>query len=386
MIIVILGEFTLSLLFFLLKTCNYITILRTFYTNIIWNFPIISLTWLIRYQYINYLSALDIQIHGYNHCMPKFTCLKFLFIITILPTPTAVFSETLEQICQKYREVPEKVISPEEAQIENQKNEFSNGLLWKIVTPTGQSNYLFGTIHSQDRAVSQFPPHVRLALAQSQPFIIESVLTDESNKVFFDSVFFKDGQLLSDLIKAPIYQYLEKTLPDYGVPIEKIPNLKPWAAFTLIGRPKPVNAATLDMLLIETARSLNKTIISLENMKELIEPMENLNADDQIIILNDTVCNHRQIIQDSWELVQLYLERNLAGMMAFNNQTHFDEDVFDRYIQKILYSRNEKMLERIIPYLNMGSAFIAVGSLHLAGEKGLLKTLKKKNYNITRIY
>jgi uncharacterized protein YbaP (TraB family) len=278
------------------------------------------------------------------------------------------------------------VIAPDENQNENGNDEFSSGLLWKIESPAGQSNYLFGTIHSQDRAVSQFPPYVRLALAKSQPFIIESVLTEESNKVFFDSIYLPDNEKLSSLIEAPIYQYLGEVLPDYGVPVEKIPNLKPWAAFTLMGKPKPVNAKTLDMVLIETARSLNKTIISLENMKELIEPMEKLSLDDQIIILNDTVCNHGQIIQDSWELVQLYLARDLAGIMAFSNQPHFDEDIYDRYIQGILYDRNERMLERIIPYLDIGSAFIVVGALHLAGGKGLLHLLKNKNYKITRVY
>ncbi len=216
--------------------------------------------------------------------MPTFTHLKPLLIFTLITVSTAVCSETLEQICQEYRQDPVELISPAENQKESQGDEFSSGLLWKIETPAGQSNYLFGTMHSQDRAVSRFPPDVRLALAQSQPFIIESVLTEESNKVFFDSIFFKDGELLSDMISPPIYHYLQEVLPDYGVPVEKIPNLKPWAAFTLMGRPKPVNAKTLDMVLIDTARSLNKTIISLENMKELIEPMQNLSPDDQVLL------------------------------------------------------------------------------------------------------
>lgn len=326
--------------------------------------------------------------------MSKFTTLNPLFTSTLLLISTSVYSETLDQICHEYRQESREAIVADENlnegrtddQSDDHNGEFSSGLLWKIEKQTGQSNYLFGTMHSQDRAVSQFPPHVRLALAQSQPFIIESVLTEESNKVFFDSIFSPDNEKLSDLIEAPIYHYLEETLPDYGVPLEKIPNLKPWAAFTLIGRPKPVNAATLDMVLIQTARSLNKTIIGLETMKELIEPMEKLNISDQIVILNDTVCNHKQIIQDSWELMQLYLARDLAAMMEFNNQPHYDEDVFNRYIQVILYDRNERMLERIIPYLDNGHAFIAVGALHLAGDKGLLQILKEKNYTITRVY
>ncbi len=318
--------------------------------------------------------------------------LKLLIAFALLLKATSVFPASLEEICSEYRQDLEEIIKPETGHHQEPHDEFSTGLLWKIETDQdkqpGEPNYLFGIIHSQDRAVTQFPPGVRLALAQSHSLIIESILNEESNKIFLDSIFFpeKEKQKLSDLIEAPIYQYLEETLPDYGVPLEKLPKLKPWAAFTLMGRPKPVNAATLDMVLIQTARSLNKPIISLESMEELLEPMENLSINDQIIILNDTVCNHKQIIRDSWELVQLYLARDLAGMMAFSDQPHFDEDVFNRYRQGILYKRNKKMLEKIILHINKGSAFIAVGALHLAGDKGLLKMLKKKNYIITRIY
>ncbi|MFT5426322.1 MAG: hypothetical protein ACI9ZT_001263 [Gammaproteobacteria bacterium] len=318
--------------------------------------------------------------------MPKSTYLLTFFIMTLLSVPAFANSETLSQICHEYRQEPAVIITPKKNQNSEQNDEFSTGLLWKIVTQAGKTSYLFGTMHSQDQLVTKFPPKVRLALAQSQPFVIENVLTEESNKVFFDSAFSSSNEKLSDVIAAPIYQYLQDVLPDYGVPVEKIPYLKPWAAFTLIGRPKPVNAATLDMVLIETARSLNKDIISLETMEELIEPIENLSADDQIVILNDTVCNHEQVIRDSWELLQLYLAGNLSGMMEFNNQPHYDEDIFNRYIQGILYDRSERMLERITPYLEGGSAFIAVGALHLAGEKGLLQALEEKNYKITRIY
>lgn len=317
--------------------------------------------------------------------------LKLLIAFTLLLKVTSAYPASLEELCNEYRQDREDKITQKAGHNKEQHDEFSTGLLWKIGTDTGKSNYLFGTMHSQDRAVTQFPPGVRLALAQSHFLIIESIINDESNKIFLDSIFFpekeeQDKQKLSDLIEAPIYQYLEETLPDYGVPLEKLPKLKPWAAFTLMGRPKPVNAATLDMVLIQTARSLNKPIISLETMEELLEPMENLSINDQITILNDTVCNHKQIIRNSWELVQLYLARDLAGMMAFSDQPHFDEGVFNRYIQGILYKRNERMLERIIPYLNDGSAFIAVGALHLAGENGLLRVLKNKNYHVTRVY
>ena len=323
--------------------------------------------------------------------MKAYSYLELLVAFTLLLKATSAYPASLEEICSEYRQDHKEIITTETGHHKEQHDEFSTGLLWKIETDTGESNYLFGTMHSQDRTITQFPPDVQLALSQSHFLIIESIFNEESNKIFLNSIFSieekeQDKQKLPDLIEAPIYQYLEETLPDYGVPLEKLPNLKPWAAFTLMGKPKPVNAATLDMVLIQTARSLNKSIIGLETMEELLEPMENLSINDQIIILNDTVCNHKQIVRDSWELAQLYLARDLAGMMAFSDQPHFDEGVFNRYIQAILYKRNERMLERVIPHIKKGSAFIAVGALHLIGDKGLLRMLKKKSYIITRIY
>ena len=38
------------------------------------------------------------------------------------------------------------------------------GLLWKLEAPDGKTSYLFGTMHSDDRRVTDFPPSVMKAL------------------------------------------------------------------------------------------------------------------------------------------------------------------------------------------------------------------------------
>jgi uncharacterized protein YbaP (TraB family) len=57
--------------------------------------------------------------------------------------------------------------------------------------------------------------------------------------------------------------------------------------------------------------------------------------------------------------------------------------VFD---QRLLYDRNPRMVERMQPQLQAGSAFIAVGALHLYGDKGLLRLLERAGYRVTRVY
>ena len=80
------------------------------------------------------------------------------------------------------------------------------------------------------------------------------------------------------------------------------------------------------------------------------------------------------------------MNRDLAGLVAFNKQAHHDEAVFDRFMQRILYDRNIRMLERVEMAFNRGNAFVAVGASHLADEKGLLQNLSKKGYRVTPVY
>jgi uncharacterized protein YbaP (TraB family) len=42
--------------------------------------------------------------------------------------------------------------------------------------------------------------------------------------------------------------------------------------------------------------------------------------------------------------------------------------------------RNRRMVRRMIPYLEQGNSFIAVGALHLAGPRGILALLRKNGY------
>ena len=43
--------------------------------------------------------------------------------------------------------------------------------------------------------------------------------------------------------------------------------------------------------------------------------------------------------------------------------------------------RNRRMAQRIIPYLEQGNSFIAVGALHLAGSRGILALLRQSGYD-----
>jgi len=167
---------------------------------------------------------------------------------------------------------------------------------------------------------------------------------------------------------------------------KNIKYLKPWAAFNLIGRPKTVTAPTLESNLLKLAKQRMLHIGSLESMDEVISSLEKLSDNDQLNILRDTICNHKSIIKETKTLVDLYVQRDILGILNFNNKKYFDEDLYKRYMQLMLHDRNKKMLSKMINEFENSGIFVAVGILHLISERGILEELSNQGYKLKVIY
>jgi uncharacterized protein YbaP (TraB family) len=161
--------------------------------------------------------------------------------------------------------------------------------------------------------------------------------------------------------------------------------LKPWAVFTLLSRPPPVTGRVLDELLDAEAVRLGKPVDGLETVEELLAVLDGIPFDDQITILADTICNRSELIGQLEDLTNLYLRQDLTGMLAVNASPHQDEALFERFMERTLYERNRRMARRIRDRLPEGRVFVAVGALHLPGEKGILRILETAGYRISRI-
>lgn len=265
------------------------------------------------------------------------------------------------------------------------KLQYPSGLLWSV-RKNGLQSYLFGTLHSQDLRVTRVPPVIRLSIAQSNIVMLEVVPDNKSNEVFLEYIYADPPYHLEKLLDPSIYQQVQQSIPDYHIEVDRLDQMKPWAVFTIIGRPRPVQAPTLEGVIMNLALSSGKQITGIQTMQELLDTLDTISMDDQIEILNDTVCNLDKIISDTARLVSLYLVSDLQGIHDFKFRPHHDEAVFNRFIEKILYERNAIMLDRIMPYLQTENIFIAVGAMHLVGETGLLQNLKRQGYQLEKIY
>ena len=59
-----------------------------------------------------------------------------------------------------------------------------------------------------------------------------------------------------------------------------------------------------------------------------------------------------------------------------------DQHLAREFQRRLIVDRNQRMAERMEPWLKQGGAFIAVGALHLPGEQGLIRLLRQRGYSV----
>lgn len=116
--------------------------------------------------------------------------------------------------------------------------------------------------------------------------------------------------------------------------------------------------------------------------------MESMSLELQITMLRDAVAQHDQVDQIIEQLITAYLRRDLKALESISNAAMQDGDdrVAEMFTTEVVDRRNYRMLVRMQPRLREGNAFIAVGALHLPGDKGLLNLLRNKGYRVSPVY
>ena len=145
----------------------------------------------------------------------------------------------------------------------------------------------------------------------------------------------------------------------------------------------------VDEVLSQQALQQHKSVHQLENVEEQISVFDGLPMQVQVGLLKQTVAHHDMIPGMVEKSIQAYLKRDLGAMWDINNSMMEDEadrTLNEAFLQRVLYDRNARMAGRMQPRLAEGGAFIAVGALHLYGEKGVLSLLQSRGYQVTRIY
>ena len=271
---------------------------------------------------------------------------------------------------------------------------FDEGRLWKLSREGVPPSYIFGTMHSRDPRILYLPGVVMQVFIASSTAVFETSLKDDELARNQQRLLLRPGESLREKIGAERFDSLAKLVTPYGMSPATLDRIKVWAAATIISQPLPASGKTgrsltlLDKELEKSARIAGKRVVALESNKEQLDIFDTMPPTVQLEYLDQAMAEHSELDEELEKMTSYYLsgntgwiacdlEETLAGVSSALNKIMTAD---------LIYIRNHRMVERMLPELARGNVFVGVGALHLPGDEGILSLLEEKGYVIERKY
>lgn len=259
----------------------------------------------------------------------------------------------------------------------------SEPLLW--VVDTAPPSYVFGTIHSSHPDLRALPQAVLDALDSSRTFHPELDLSPENLGALAGKLFDMAGPDLSEQLPPELWNRLRRHAVQLGILeflLRRVPlQLSP---LLLANQPSTDITQVMDVRLYNRAKERGLEIYPLETGEEQIAVFRQLSRDHAIAMLRQTIEEFEAGFPMKEKLVDVYRAGDPEAMMALVEQS-FKEAGIPNMRATLLESRTRKMVDRALPYIERGGAFIAVGAAHLPGEHGLIELFRRQGFSVKRV-
>ncbi len=275
----------------------------------------------------------------------------------------------------------------------------AEGLLYRIDRPGLEPSWLFGTMHVTDDRLAELPPEASAAIAGSRTVALEldELALDK------DGMGEKMGRLLAERGIDPARKglaglspsdrkSLRQALAERGMKDVPPETFRPWVLLTFVSLPacemarSAAGLKVVDARVAEAGLAAGAEIVGLEEMEEQIDAMASISPRNAARLLAG-MARLGPALSDVFETtVGLYRRREIGYLFGDLKLVGVaDAESFAEFLEILVDKRNLTMRDRALPLLEKGRTFIAVGALHLVGEKGLVELFRKEGFSVTRV-
>ncbi|MCG6873886.1 MAG: TraB/GumN family protein [Betaproteobacteria bacterium] len=270
------------------------------------------------------------------------------------------------------------------------RKRYDKGLLWRVEKDGAPPSYIFGTIHLADPRVAEPSAAVLGELSRSRTFVMELAVDAFVDPSVFDSEQLAEGSKIESLIGAEAYAQMQRLLVERGMSERVIARMKPWAAMLAVASSGSRDASlALDSRLLAAARRAHLRIEALELVEEQIASFDAIPLASQVALLKHALAHRAALEAENETMIRAWLEGDLAELIHFPSRMDSENPGiarhYDELVRHLVYDRTILMHHRLALPLRTGRIFVAVGALHLQGEKGLLALIERDDYRVTRI-
>ncbi len=258
----------------------------------------------------------------------------------------------------------------------------SHPLFWSI-EKAGNTTYLLGTMHVGVDAQTVLPPSVWHRLDAAPAFAMETDATDPAMTALAKPV---EGSLHADLGDA-YWQKLETALTPATA--AQLDHARPLITATMLLLKDMPKTEAMDGVLVAAAQREKKPIVYLEPAAKQLALLDKwLDAREIKLLLDrpgETAANEK-------DMLAAYLDGDAPRMLALAEDERatakasgYTDAEYDQEMADLLYERNAAWIDPIEQLHARGGGFIAVGALHLIGERSVLDLLAHRGYVVTRL-
>jgi hypothetical protein len=261
-------------------------------------------------------------------------------------------------------------------------------ILYKITgKDLAKPSYLFGTFHVVCPAdlvpASTLEPYI----AETDQLIMEINLSDPSElRSVSDSFNMPAGKSLRDFLTTEQLAKVDAMVATYlGQPPEVSHSRKPVVLMMMVvasAKSMGCSPDSYEFSLIMTAAARKKPILGLETVADQMRLLDNKPLKDQAKDLYEMSLDPQKWIQQLKELSTAYRLRDSERLFQYSAEQMKEQK---EYAKQLLDDRNVAWVPKIENALRMRSAFVAVGAGHLGGEKGLVRLLRAKGYQVSPV-
>ena len=264
-------------------------------------------------------------------------------------------------------------------------------LLWKI-TGNGLKNpsYLFGTHHLIPIQFLDSVPGLYPAFNSTKMVVSEVVLNNlDATPAIRMAALLPDTVTIRGLLSPAEYEFVNQELTNtLRMSLDNLNKMHP----SLISKLYELELykkyehfdenTQFDTYFQLVAAKKGIPIAGLETVEQQVKLLfpENIKKETQLLVAS--IRNKEMLIQEMREMNRLYREGNLDALEVLANQSNKQWNVSEEENKKLIDDRNINWVKQLPDLIKNNSCFVAVGALHLPGNKGLIKLLKNEGYKV----
>lgn len=261
--------------------------------------------------------------------------------------------------------------------------------LWEVSSLTNRV-YLFGTVHAGKAAWFPLPAPVEEAFADSRVLVVEADVSDHRamEKSTAAAVYTAPDSLRAH-VPPEDYERFRKLLPRYRLSEAQAAQMKPFMAVSMLVFSEWAKLGYLpqygiDGYLVAKAKAEMKPIVELEGVDTQVRLMDSLTEAESRTLFAGTLTALETGLtgEQVTGMVNAWQSGDPDLMLEIARKYNESVPGAKEFEEKFIWSRHDEMAAKIEGYLNDSRQrhFIAVGSLHLAGPRGLVEMLRSRGY------